>query len=92
MKYSQDILHRLLLRMQSIDYPGYKDATELDMLAQLLTREQIIDYNEVEWQAFYPQVLLGGVEKFVQRIIPREEVVRVWHSSAIMRAKCSQNM
>lgn len=77
MKYSQDILHRLLLRMQSIDYPGYKDATELDMLAQLLTREQIIDYNEVEWQAFYPQFLLGGVEKFVQRIIPREEVVRV---------------
>ena len=77
MKYSQDILHRLLLRMQSIDYPGYKDATEMDMLAQLLTREQIVDYNEVEWQMFYPAFLTSGVEKFVQRIIPREETVRV---------------
>ena len=45
MRYSYDILHRLLRRMQSIDYPGYKDATEIDMLAQLLTREQIVDYN-----------------------------------------------
>lgn len=77
MKYSRNILHRLLLRMQSIDYPGYKDATELDMLAQLLTREQIIDYGEVEWQAFYVRFLVEGVEKFVQRIIPREETVRV---------------
>ena len=34
-KYSRDILHRLLLRMQSIDYPSYKDATEMDMLAQI---------------------------------------------------------
>ena len=34
--------------MQSLDYPGYKDSTELDMLAHLLTREQIIDYHEVE--------------------------------------------
>lgn len=76
-KYSRDILHRLLLRMQSIDYPGYKDATEMDMLAQLLTREQIVDYNEVEWQAFYIRFLVEGAEKFVQRIIPREEVVRV---------------
>ena len=76
-KYSRDILHRLLLRMQSIDYPGYKDATEMDMLAQLLTREQIVDYNEVEWQAFYIRFLMEGAEKFVQRIIPREEVVRV---------------
>ena len=59
MKYSRNILHRLLLRMQSIDYPGYKDATELDMLAQLLTREQIIDYGEVEWQAFYVRFLVG---------------------------------
>lgn len=77
MKYSRNILHRLLLRMQSIDYPGYKDATELDMLAQLLTREQIIDYGEVEWQAFYVRFLVEGVEKFVQRIIPREETIRV---------------
>lgn len=76
-KYSRDILHRLLLRMQSIDYPGYKDATEMDMLAQLLTREQIVDYNEVEWQAFYIRFLVEGAEKFVQHIIPREEVVRV---------------
>lgn len=76
-KYSRDILHRLLLRMQSIDYPSYKDATEMDMLAQLLTREQIVDYNEVEWQAFYIRFLMEGAEKFVQRIIPREEVVRV---------------
>lgn len=41
MKYSHETLHKLLLRMQSLDYPGYKDATELDMLAHLLTREQI---------------------------------------------------
>lgn len=76
-KYSRDILHRLLLRMQSIAYPGYKDATEMDMLAQLLTREQIVDYNEVEWQAFYIRFLVEGAEKFVQHITPREEVVRV---------------
>lgn len=77
LKYSHKTLHHLLLRMQSIDYPGYKNAKEIDMLAQLLTREQIIDYNEVEWQAFYISFLVEGVERFVQRIIPREETVRV---------------
>ena len=55
MKYTHETLHKLLLRMQSLDYPGYKDATELDMLADLLTREQIIDYHEVEWSYFCPQ-------------------------------------
>lgn len=77
LKYSHKTLHQLLLRMQSIDYPGYKNAKEIDILAQLLTREQIVDYNEVEWQAFYISFLAEGIERFVQRIIPREEVVRV---------------
>jgi len=40
MKYSHETLHKLLLRMQSLDYPGYKDSTELDMLAHLLTARQ----------------------------------------------------
>lgn len=35
MKYTHETLHKLLLRMQSLDYPGYKDATELDMLAHV---------------------------------------------------------
>lgn len=77
MRYSYDILHRLLRRMQSIDYPGYKDATEIDMLAQLLTREQIVDYNEIEWAKLFDYFLVESVEKFVQRIIPREERVRI---------------
>ena len=77
MKYSHETLHKLLLRMQSLDYPGYKDATELDMLAHLLTREQIIDYHEVEWSYFCPQLSEGGLEEFVGRIIPREETIRV---------------
>ena len=77
MRYSYDILHRLLRRMQSIDYPGYKDATEIDMLAQLLTREQIVDYNEIEWAKLFDYFLVDSVEKFVQRIIPREERVRI---------------
>ena len=29
--------------MQSLDYPGYKDSTELDMLAHLLTRHRLAD-------------------------------------------------
>lgn len=77
MRYSYDVLHRLLRRMQSIDYPGYKDATEIDMLAQLLTREQIVDYNEIEWAKLFDYFLVESVEKFVQRIIPREERVRI---------------
>lgn len=29
--------------MQSLNYPGYKDSTELDMLAHLLTRHRLAE-------------------------------------------------
>lgn len=63
--------------MQSLDYPGYKDATELDILAHLLTREQIVDYREVDWEVFLYELQGNGLENFVERIIPREETIRV---------------
>lgn len=77
MKYSRDTLHKLLLRLQSIDYPGYKDATELDVLSNLLTQEAIVDYTEIEWSAFYQRFIDEGVEILTSHIIPREETIRV---------------
>lgn len=63
--------------MQSLDFPRYENATELDMLTQLLSREQIIDYNEVEWSAFRHSIQGDGLYDFVEHIIPRFEVIRV---------------
>ena len=77
MQYTREILHRLLLRLQSIDYPGYKDATELDVLCNLLTQEAIIDYNEVEWSVFPTIKTKTGLEIFIGHIIPRAETIRV---------------
>ena len=31
--------------MQSLDYPGYKDSTELDMLAHLLAWNRLAEVN-----------------------------------------------
>ena len=42
MKYSHETLHKLLLRMQSLDYPGYKDATELDMCGKIVANSNEI--------------------------------------------------
>lgn len=63
--------------MQSLDFPRYENANELDMLTQLLSREQIIDYNEVEWSAFRNALTGDGLNQFAERIIPRYELIRV---------------
>lgn len=76
-KYSSETLHQLLLRMMSNDYPRYQNATELDILANLLSREQIVDYHEVEWNAFSLALQDGGLKKFIDKINSREETIRV---------------
>ena len=63
--------------MQSLDFPRYEKSTELDMLTQLLSREQIIDYNEVEWSAFRRYIQGDGLYDFADHIIPRYELIRV---------------
>lgn len=76
-KYSFETLHQLLLRMMSNDYPRYQNATELDILANLLSREQIVDYREIQWSAFSFDLQDDGLKKFIDKIISREETIRV---------------
>lgn len=76
-KYSFETLHQLLLRMMSIDYPRYQNTTELDILANLLSREQIVDYYEIQWYAFSSDLQDDGLKKFIDKIISREETIRV---------------
>ena len=76
-KYSFETLHQLLLRMMSTDYPRYQNATELDILANLLSREQIVDYREIQWSAFSFDLQDDGLKKFIDKIISREETIRV---------------
>lgn len=53
MTYSHATLHKLLLQMQSLDYPRYGKYSEVDVLMDLLRQERIIDYSQVEWKAFW---------------------------------------
>ncbi|HAE24096.1 MAG TPA: hypothetical protein DCG33_02045 [Prevotellaceae bacterium] len=78
--------------MKSLDYPRYKDATEADVLMELLKSESIIDYDEIEWSILQPRLfylepvgtgrsthleMFLTIDKFVGEIIPRQEVVRI---------------
>ena len=64
--------------MQSLHFPIYAEQTEADILIELINRESIIDYREVEWQALTHHVTpVKQLQQFVGKIFPRTEKVRV---------------
>lgn len=78
MKYTFETLHSLLLKMQSLHFPIYKDQTEADILIELINRESIVDYREVDWKALKQYVTpIKQLNGFIHQVFHRTEKVRI---------------
>ena len=91
-KYDYTYFHSVLLQLKSIDFNLYQHHTEKDLLISALNGEEITDYSTINWRwisndlygeeytddgKIYSFDINGELEKFIRRIIPRDEVVRI---------------
>ena len=90
-KYDYTYFHKTLLKLQSLDFNHYQYITEKDLLLRSLCSEEIGDYSEVDWrwisdllygeegydgQLYYFDIN-GELEQFINKIIPRDERIRI---------------
>ena len=103
-KYDYKYFHKTLLKLKSLNFERYQHITEYDLLIQALNGEEITDHSKIDWRWLKEDLygdwyndkygtvhfeINGELEDFINRIMPREERVRIL---TFLRDNCRERL